>query len=197
MEVADAVIYTWYPGEQGGLALADILFGNANPSGKLPISVPYKTSDLPAFEDYAMKGRTYRYSNIDPLFPFGFGLSYSTFQYSNLLLEDLRDTVKGTFTITNNSNQAAMEIFQVYTKAIDGSDPANCTLKYFDKIGIVANETVELSFELNKADLPVLDNNGKPGKLRGEYSFFVGSSSPHQGAIDLGAAKWLTSKLVF
>jgi len=167
LELADAVIYSWYPGEQGGLALADILFGNANPSGKLPISVPYKTSDLPAFKNYTMKGRTYRYSTVDPLFPFGFGLSYSTFQYTNLVLEDLKDTVKGTFTITNNSKQAGMETFQVYAKAMDGSDPANCTLKYFDKIEIAANETAELNFELNKADLPVLDDNGKPAKLRG------------------------------
>lgn len=204
-ELADAVIYTWYPGEQGGLALADILFGNANPSGKLPVTVPYKTTDLPPFEDYNMEGRTYRYLTNDPLFPFGFGLSYSTFVYSDLQLENLRankknsakNRLKGTFKISNTSDQAGMEIFQVYSKVLDGSDQANCTLKYFEKVAIPANETIDLSFEIDITDLPVLDNNGKPAKLKGEYLFFVGGSSPHQRVVNLGGSSWLEAKFNF
>lgn len=196
-KLADAVIYTWYPGEQGGLALADILFGNVNPSGKLPVTVPYKTADLPFFEDYNMEGRTYRYLETPPLFPFGFGLSYSTFEYSYLELEDLKDTIKGSFRITNTNDQTGMETFQVYTKGVNDSDKANCTLKYFDKIEIAANETVELNFEIQKSDLPVLDDDGNVMDLKGEYLFYVGGSSPHNRTLELGGAKWLEDKLKF
>ena len=85
-ELADAILFVWYPGEQGGNAVADVLFGDANPSGRLPITFPKSINDLPAFEDYSMVGRTYRYMEKEPLFPFGFGLSYTKFTYSNLKL---------------------------------------------------------------------------------------------------------------
>jgi len=196
-KLADAVIYTWYPGEQGGLALADILFGNANPSAKLPVTVPHRTADLPPFEDYNMEGRTYRYLKTDPLFPFGFGLSYATYQYSNLQLEDLKNSIRGTFKITNTSNQNGMETFQIYTKATDNIDRANYTLKNFDKVEVLANETIEVNFEIEKKDLPILDDNGLPVKLKGEYLFYVGGSSPHQRVVDLGGAEWLSEKMRF
>ena len=80
-EMADALLFAWYPGEQGGKALAGILFGEVNPSGRLPVTFYRSKDDLPPFEDYGMEGRTYKYFRGEPLFPFGFGLSYSTFKY--------------------------------------------------------------------------------------------------------------------
>lgn len=80
-ELADAVLLVWYPGQKGGTAVADILFGRISPSGKLPVTFPKSLDQLPPFEDYSIKGRTYRYMNVDPLYPFGFGLSYASFMY--------------------------------------------------------------------------------------------------------------------
>ncbi len=86
-ELADAVLQVWYPGCEGGRALADVLFGDASPSGKLPVTVPYRTADLPAFNDYGMRGRTYRFADIEPLYPFGFGLAYARLEYGPLKLD--------------------------------------------------------------------------------------------------------------
>ena len=85
-EIVDAILYVWYPGQEGGRAVADVLFGDHAPSGKLPLTFPASMDQLPPFEDYEMAGRTYRYMTEEPLFPFGFGLSYSTFAYSDLTL---------------------------------------------------------------------------------------------------------------
>src|SRR5476649_1514046 len=85
-ELADAVLLVWYPGEEGGNAVADIIFGKASPSGKLPITFPKSLSQLPAYENYSMAGRTYRYMTAEPMYPFGFGLSYAKFSYSGLAL---------------------------------------------------------------------------------------------------------------
>ena len=81
LEAADAVLFAWYPGEQGGMALADIIFGKVNPSGRLPVTFYKSVDDLPPFDDYSMEGRTYKFFKGEPLFPFGYGLSYTTFEY--------------------------------------------------------------------------------------------------------------------
>src|SRR5262249_13674552 len=86
-DLVQAIVYVWYPGQEGGKAVADILFGDAIPSGKLPLTFPKALEQLPRFEDYDMTGRTYRYATQEPLFPFGFGLSYTRFTYSDLMLD--------------------------------------------------------------------------------------------------------------
>ena len=85
--MVDAILFVWYPGMEGGRAVADVLFGDVSPAGKLPITFPKSLDQLPAFDDYSMKGRTYRYMTEEPLYPFGFGLSYSRFEYSELQLD--------------------------------------------------------------------------------------------------------------
>ncbi|MEO1624492.1 MAG: glycoside hydrolase family 3 C-terminal domain-containing protein, partial [Bacteroidota bacterium] len=110
-DLADAVLYVWYPGEQGGNALADVLFGDVVPSGRLPVTVPYSVDDLPPFEDYAMKDRTYKYMQKEPLFPFGFGLSYTRFEYSDLQLAKQKlkkgERAKISVTVTNTGSYKA------------------------------------------------------------------------------------------
>ena len=101
---ADAVLEGWYPGSLGGKAIAKILFGDTNPQGKLPVTFYQGTDNLPEFTDYSMKNRTYRYLSEEPLYPFGYGLSYSDFDYSDLKADKLGDTVELTFNITNISN---------------------------------------------------------------------------------------------
>ena len=117
-ELCDAIIQVWYPGCEGGRAVADVLFGAVSPSGRLPVTVPRKTSDLPPFADYHMRGRTYRFAEIEPLYPFGFGLSYARLAYGPLsvgartLAEGQELTVRTT--ITNSSERAVDETAQCY-----------------------------------------------------------------------------------
>ena len=124
-DIADAVLFVWYPGEQGGNALADVMFGDIAPSGRLPVTFPHSVDDLPPFEDYALKGRTYRYAEKEPLFPFGFGLSYTTFSYSNLQLsaEKVKNgqSIEATVTVTNTGDTQADEVVQLYITDQEGS----------------------------------------------------------------------------
>ena len=117
-ELADAVLLVWYPGEEGGTAVADILFGNVSPSGRLPITFPKSLDQLPAFEDYSMKGRTYKYMNEEPLYPFGFGLSYTTFTYDDLKAATTaiskNETIKLQVKVTNSGKVKSDEVTQVY-----------------------------------------------------------------------------------
>jgi beta-glucosidase len=118
LEAADAVLFAWYPGEQGGVAVADILFGNANPSGRLPVTFYKSITDLPPFDDYSMKGRTYRFFRGEPLFPFGYGLSYTKFDYTGLAIPKGAETGGEKFTanltVTNTGNRAGEEVVLIY-----------------------------------------------------------------------------------
>ncbi len=118
-EMADAVLFAWYPGEQGGNAIADILFGDINPSGRLPVTFYMSTDDLPPFEDYDMEGRTYKYFRDEPLYPFGFGLSYSEFEYSNLVINQENEKLNLRVTIKNYGDYSGEEVIQVYAAKID------------------------------------------------------------------------------
>jgi beta-glucosidase len=118
LEVADAVIFAWYPGEQGGTALADILFGTVNPSGRLPVTFYKSVEDLPPFDDYSMQGRTYKYFRGEPLFPFGFGLSYTTFDYLGLACKKgsygADEKIKAELTLQNTGSRAGEEVVLIY-----------------------------------------------------------------------------------
>ncbi|MBE0695898.1 MAG: glycoside hydrolase family 3 C-terminal domain-containing protein, partial [Anaerolineaceae bacterium] len=124
-DLVEAIIHVWYPGQEGGQAVADILFGKASPSGKLPITFPKATSQLPPFEDYSMKDRTYRYATWEPLYPFGFGLGYTTFAYSNLKLDQsalkVGNPLEFSVTLTNTGGQAGEEVAQVYLSDLEAS----------------------------------------------------------------------------
>ncbi len=121
-----AIVEAWYPGQAGGDALADVLFGDYNPAGRLPVTF-YKSADqLPPFTDYGMKGRTYRYFTGEPLFPFGYGLSYTTFSYSGLTVSAARtgQPVQVAVEVQNTGSRAGEEVVQLYVKAArGGTDP--------------------------------------------------------------------------
>ena len=124
-DMAEAILFVWYPGMEGGRAVADVLFGDVCPSGKLPLTFPKSLEQLPAFDDYSMVGRTYRYMTQEPLYPFGFGLSYSRFEYTDLQLN--RQSIKAgevlpvKVTVRNQGNQQAAEVVQFYLSDLKAS----------------------------------------------------------------------------
>jgi len=178
--LADAVLFAWYPGEQGGNAMADIIFGNQNPSGRLPVTFYESTNDIPAFDNYSMENRTYRFFKGNPLFPFGFGLSYTSFQYSDVTItETIENTIKLLLTIKNTGNMNGDEIVQLYlTKpAIHERNPIK-SLCGFKRINLNAGESKTIQMIVNMHDLKAWDTQKKEYVLtKGEYQLQVGASS--------------------
>jgi len=178
----DAIVQAWYPGEAGGEAVSDVLLGNYNPSGRLPITFYKNVEQLPQFENYDMKGRTYRYLNDEPLYPFGYGLSFSTFNYGKPELDKKAikagESVKLTVPVTNTGKLDGEEVVQVYLKKNDDATGPNKTLRAFKRIGIPAGKTVKVSFELNNESLEWWDGGTNSMHMyAGDYGLFVGGSS--------------------
>lgn len=193
-EFSDAVLLVWYPGEEGGNAVADILFGNVSPSGKLPITFPKSYDQLPAYEDYSMKGRTYKYMNVDPLYPFGFGLSYTKFEYNNLELSSKKITKKESITITvdvkNSGKIESDEVVQLYVSDLIASvEVPNFQLSAIKRIHLKAGETQKVTFELAPKAFEMVKNDGKRTIESGEFKIYIGDSSPMKRSIELGAPK--------
>lgn len=184
-DIVDAIIYVWYPGEEGGNAVADVIFGNVAPSGKLPITFPKSESQLPAYDDYNMKGRTYKYMTEEPLYPFGFGLSYTTFEYKNL---SINKNYQATATVTNTGNTDAEEVIQLYLSSpLAGKEDPIYDLKSFKREFIKAGETKTVIFNLNKNTFNQIDKEGKEVIRKGIHTLYLGGSLPSQRSIDLGA----------
>ena len=180
-ESCDAILQAWYSGEQGGKAVADVLFGNYNPSGKLPISFYKSIDQLPGFEDYSMKGRTYRYMS-SPLFHFGFGLSYTTFSTGNAQLNKTEikkgDNVQLVIPVSNTGKRNGTEIVQVYIRKITDTSSLLKTLKGFKRIDIPAGKTVEAIIDLPYNSFEFYDGNTyQMNVVPGEYAVWYGSSS--------------------
>jgi beta-glucosidase len=191
-EFCDAVLQVWYPGCEGGRAVADVLFGDVSPSGRMPVTVPMRTEDLPAFDDYAMKGRTYRFAETEPLYPFGFGLSYSKLSYGKLEMDSRSLTAAGAVsvrtTITNKSGIAALETVQCYIEPPRSwPDAPRATLVDFKKVPVSANSSVEVQFRLPAYVFAQTDARGKRAHAPGSYNIVVGPSSSAARAIALGA----------
>ena len=180
-ESCDAILQAWYPGEAGGQAIADVLFGDYNPAGKLPISF-YKNSDkLGDFEDYSMKNRTYRYTT-DVLFPFGFGLSYSKFTIGSAKLS--KTSIKSTentqlsFPIQNVSKRNGTEIVQVYVRKVNDVDGPLKTLKAFKRIDLKAGEKQNVTIDLPEYSFEFYDAKTMAMAVTsGEYEVYYGNSS--------------------
>ena len=182
-ENLDGIIEAWYPGQQGGNALADLLVGASNPSGKLPITFYKSEKDLPDFEDYTMKGRTYKYFAGTPLYPFGYGLSYSNFEYSNLQLSkkmaSASDSVTAMVTVKNTSALDGTDVVELYASAknIAGFRPIK-TLIGFTKTSIKAGETKEVTIKFAVESLRQFDEAKDDYTIYpGEYNIGVGASS--------------------
>ncbi|MEP7143904.1 MAG: glycoside hydrolase family 3 C-terminal domain-containing protein [Ferruginibacter sp.] len=179
---ADAIIYAWYPGQQGGNALADILFGKVSPSGRLPVTFYHSFDDLPAYENYSMKGRTYRYYNGKVQYPFGYGLSYSTFAYKWLQQPaagySVNDTIRFKLSIANTGNMDADEPVQVYiTYPLAEGMPLK-ELKAFKKIKILKRNSKEVTFSIPVNELKKWDETTHSWKLYpGIYSVWIGKNA--------------------
>ena len=180
-ESCDAILQAWYGGESGGQAVADVLFGDYNPSGKLPITFYKSLKQLSDFEDYSMKGRTYRYMS-DPLFPFGFGLSYTTFSIGNAKLNNTaikaNESVELTIPVSNKGKRNGTEIVQVYVRKLNDTDGPLKTLKGFQRVAVPAGKTVQAVISLPYNSFEFFDRStGKMDVAAGEYEVLYGSSS--------------------
>jgi beta-glucosidase len=184
-EHANAILDAWYPGEEGGTAVAETLAGNNNPAGRLPVTFYKDVSQLPHFEDYSMKGRTYRYFEGKPLYPFGYGLSYTTFAYSNLDVPvqpvAAGDPVAVDVTVTNTGKRAGDEVAQLYLSfpAVPGA-PLRA-LRGFQRIHLKAGASQTVHFDLKPRDLSMVTEAGEPIVADGEYSISVGGGQPNTG----------------
>lgn len=183
-ENLDAILQCWYPGAQGGHAIANILFGDKNPEGKLPVTFYRSTEELPDFEDYSMKGRTYRYMKNKALYPFGYGLSYTKFEYSDaeVYLQSLdkldeNNKVSLSLYVENKGNRDGVETVQVYVQA-PGEDAPNPQLKKIIKVWLAAGEKKELKVTLDREAFMLFNTEGKQELRQGTYRIYIGGQQP-------------------
>ncbi|MBR5326588.1 MAG: glycoside hydrolase family 3 C-terminal domain-containing protein, partial [Prevotella sp.] len=177
-ESCDAIVQAWYPGQEGGTAVADVLFGEVNPSGKLPITFYRDDSQLPDYEDYSMKGRTYRYFS-DPLFAFGFGLSYTTFEMRNEKLE-IRNDGSGTLTVdvANTGMNDGTETIQVYIRNLQDADGPLKSLRGFQRVDVKAGQTATATIALNQKSFEFWDAETNTMRTKaGKYEILYGNRS--------------------
>ncbi len=182
-ENVDAIVEAWYPGEDGGTAIADVLFGDYNPGGRLPVTF-YKSADqLPPFEDYRMQGRTYRYFKGEPLYPFGFGLSYTRFEYDNLKLSarsvNAGASVRVSVDVRNTGARAGDEVVQLYLTDVVASVPVPIrSLAGIRRIFLKPGEKQTVTFTLTSDQMTVIDDKGKRVVEPGEFLVSVGGKQP-------------------
>ena len=193
-EMVDAILFVWYPGMEGGRAVADILFGDVSPSGKLPLTFPKSLDQVPAFDDYCMDGRTYKYMREEPLYPFGFGLSYSEFEYFDLKMENrqIRLGEKAEFQVSlrNTGDKPASEVVQIYLSDIEASTivPLHHLIG-FERISLAAGESRTLNFSIAPEMMSFFNDDGKLTLEPGEFNLEVGGCSPGMRGLELGAPK--------
>lgn len=186
-ENVGAILEAWYPGAQGGRAVAKALFGDVNPQGKLPVTFYHSDDDLPEFTDYSMKGRTYRYMEMEALYPFGYGLSYTKFSFHDAKLsaaEAGADGLDVTVTVRNDGDRAGRESVEVYVKAERPGTP-NAQLKGLKKVSLAAGEEKQVTVHLPLAAFALCDEEGTPIVEAGEYSVYVGASQPDARSVAL------------
>ena len=188
-----AIVEAWYPGEEGGTALADVLFGDHNPAGRLPVTFVKSLDDLPPFIDYAMTGRTYRYLEKEPLYPFGYGLSYTTFEYGRLTLGPPRieagENLTAAVTIKNTGAMAGDEVVQLYLSDLEaGVAVPRWQLRGVRRISLAPGEQVEVSFVLTPEEMAMVDEEGRSVLEPGRFRVYVGGSQPDGRSAALSGA---------
>jgi beta-glucosidase len=185
-EHANAVLEAWYPGEEGGGAVAETLSGKNNPAGRLPVTFYTGVNQLPNFEDYEMTNRTYRYFKGKPLYPFGYGLSYTAFQYSDLSIPTQAvaagHPVVADATVTNTGKVAGDEAVQVYLKFPAVKGAPQIALRGFQRIHLEPGASQKVHFELKDRDLGMVTETGNPIIAAGEYTISIGGGQPDTGA---------------
>ena len=173
-ETCDAIVQAWYAGQEGGTAIADVLFGECNPSGKLSVTFYKNDSQLPDFEDYSMKGRTYRYFN-DPLFAFGYGLSYTTFEIGEAKMQG-KESI--TIPVTNTGKRNGTETVQVYIRNLGDAEGPLKSLRAFQRVNVKAGETVTVTLKLDANAFEFWDSETNTMRTKpGKYEILYGNSS--------------------
>lgn len=189
MEMADAVIYAFYPGEQGGNAVSDIIFGDVSPSGRMPFTVPVAIEDLPAYENYSLEGRTYRYMTKPSLIPFGFGLSYSTVTYKALSCEISGENVLVRTKLTNEGKNDVEEVAQLYVSSpLAWKDQPLFSLKEFSRTGLNAGESKTVEFKMPIGKFKLVNEKGERFLPAGMFKIYVSGAVPNNRSLELGAA---------
>jgi beta-glucosidase len=179
---AAAVLEAWYPGEAGGRAIAETLAGINNPSGRLPVTFYASLDQLPPFDDYSMQNRTYRYFQGKPLYGFGYGLSYSTFEYSNLKLSPAEIQAGQSLTVQvdvrNTSKIAGDEVAELYLEFPPRTGAPARAVRGFTRVHLQPGETHTVSYTLTPRDLSMVNDRGEHIVETGDYTIFVGGSQP-------------------
>jgi beta-glucosidase len=182
---AAAILEAWYPGQSGGAAIADVLTGRTDPGGRLPLTFYRSLADLPPFDDYSMQGRTYRYYAGTPVYPFGAGLSYTTFGYAPLRIEPVGGSPENGIVVTtevaNTGKRDGDEVAQLYLAppAFDGAP--RLALRGFQRVSLKAGERKQVSFTLSPRDLSFVTRDGVRQLTPGQYKLTVGSGQPGTG----------------
>jgi beta-glucosidase len=183
-----AIVDAWYPGQSGGTAIADVLFGDYNPAGRLPVTF-YKSADqIPPFTDYAMKGKTYRFFTGEPLFRFGYGLSYTTFIYGNMAVPKqvkIGDSVKLSVDVTNVGSRDGEEVVQLYVKGRGTPGEPIRSLEGFQRIALKKNQTKTVEFTLKPEQLSHVLANGRRVTDPGAIEVSIGGQQPIPGVTNV------------
>ncbi len=178
-EHSSAIMQAWYPGARGGRSIGDIIFGKVNPSGKLPVTFYRNTDDLPDFEDYSMKGRTYRFIETEPLYPFGYGLTYSDVSIDEARIEgDRTSGARISVTVRNDSSMTAAEVVQVYAKSDDADEARNGKLAGFARVTCEGGKSVDIVIDIPSENLRVVRQDGSRVLPEGEIKLYVGFGQP-------------------
>ena len=197
-DMVEAILFVWYSGMEGGRAVANVLFGDVSPAGKLPLTFPKSLLQLPAFDDYSMDGRTYRYMKQEPLYPFGFGLSYSKFEYSDLGLDKknlaLGESLNVSLTLTNSGESDSAEVAQFYLTDIQASTivPLHHLIG-FERVMLKVGESKEVKFTITPEMMSFYNDDGKLTLEPGDFRLEVGGCSPSNRGQELGAPKPVTA----
>src|ERR1035437_5351167 len=196
---ANAILEAWYPGEEGGSAVAETLSGKNTPAGRLPVTFYKDVTQLPPFENYAMKGRTYRYFEGTPLYPFGYGFSYTTFTYSDLLIPinpvTAGNPLVAEVTVTNTGQRAGDEVAQLYLSFPKIPGAPLRALRAFQRVALNAGASQRLRFELQPRDMSMVTEDGVPIVAEGVYTVSVGGGQPNTGVQVLTKAFTVKGKL--
>ncbi|MET0308195.1 MAG: glycoside hydrolase family 3 C-terminal domain-containing protein [Sphingomonas sp.] len=183
-ENSAAILEAWYPGQSGGLAIANVLSGKTNPAGRLPLTFYKSVADLPPFGDYAMDGRTYRYFKGTPVYPFGYGLSYTQFSYAPLKIEPKGNAARGirvTTQVRNTGARAGDEVAQLYLNFPNAPGAPRIALRGFQRLTLKPGEARAVTFDLSPRDLSAVNLDGVRQVLAGDYQVSVGSGQPGTG----------------
>lgn len=196
-----AILQAWYPGAQGGRAIASILFGDASPSGRLPVTFYRSTSELPDFTDYSMKNRTYRYMQNEALYPFGYGLSYTKFIYSDICLNkttiNAGEQIEVSVKVKNIGSIKSDEVVQLYLKDLEASvDVPRWQLKGFKRITLSPDEEQIIDFCILPEHMALVNENGKSVIEPGKFEVYLGGSQPDKRSLELTKTNILKAEFV-